>query len=163
MKQRIAFSAVLLSAFAVAFPALTLAQAPYSGHTTNTDREFVAQAVKANEEEIAMADPQRKVSDPAVRSFAQTVISDHNKSLAQLETLAHQYNIKYPQPSKAVMSAPPPKQYMQNEVTDHKKAIALYENEAKNGGNQALRSYAAHTIPTLQKHLDMAEHYVATH
>lgn len=161
MKRITVFSTVMLSALAIACPAI--AQSPYSGHTNSTDREFVAQAVKANEQELALADTQRKVSDAAVRSFAQTVIADHNTSLAQLEALAQQYNIKYPQPGKALMSAPPPKQYMQNEVADHKKAIALYENEAKHGGNQALRSYAAHAIPTLQKHLDMAERYIATH
>ena len=161
MKER----AVLLAAVL----AFTVAQSPYSGHTNATDREFVVQAVKANEQEIVTADTQRNVSNKPVRTFAQTVIRDHNQSLAQLETLAHQYNIKYPSPNMAIppnaplVSALPPKQYMQNEVIDHKKAIELYENEAKNGGNQALRSYAARTVPTLQKHLAMAQQYVATH
>jgi putative membrane protein len=40
-------------------------------------------------------------------------------------------------------------------VKDHKKDIAVYKREAKSSGPAA--SYAAQSLPTLHKHLQLAE------
>jgi putative membrane protein len=55
----------------------------------------------------------------------------------------------------------PARQYIQSQIAAHKQAIALYQNEMRNGTNQALKAYAGQTLPHLQSHLTMAQQYVA--
>ena len=42
-------------------------------------------------------------------------------------------------------------------VADHKATIALFETEAKSGGDADLKAFAAKTLPALQEHLKMAQ------
>ena len=160
MRQKNALSVMLLIALAAASPLLALGQ--HTGHEmSNVDRQFVMNAMRGNEDEIASARTESSSSNPSVRTFAQTVYRDHAKASAQLEALAMQYNLRYPTPGPAP-KALPSRQYMEKAVADHKKAIALYQDEIKHGRNTAIRQYASATLPTLEKHLSMAEQYVAT-
>lgn len=144
----------------VGFTSVAVAQ-PAVHSTTSVDREFVQHATKANDDELASAQSERNRSDPSVRMYAQTIVRDHGHAAAQLEALAKQFNISYPSPAPAPVALSP-HQYMSGQVTAHKQAISLYENEVKHGSNPHLRTYAAHTLPTLKKHLAMAEQYLST-
>jgi putative membrane protein len=42
-------------------------------------------------------------------------------------------------------------------VMDHQKDIAKYEDEAKEKGSPAVSKYATDTLPTLRKHLQIAQ------
>jgi len=39
----------------------------------------------------------------------------------------------------------------------HQQAVSLFQSYAQNGGNPALKRWTVRTLPTLQKHLNMAE------
>jgi len=41
-------------------------------------------------------------------------------------------------------------------VKDHKEDVAEFQKEASTGKNEAIRSFAADTLPTLQEHLKQA-------
>lgn len=161
MRQKTALSLVLVPVFAAASTLLAFGQ--HTGHEiTSVDRQFVAQAMQGNEQEIASAKTESTSSDPAVRSFARMVYQDHEKAAVHLEALAKQYNLRYPEAVSSAPKALPARQYMQNEVTDHQKAIALYEDEIKHGSNTSIKQYAIATLPTLKKHLAAAQQYVAS-
>ncbi len=49
------------------------------------------------------------------------------------------------------------KGYIEGEVPEHRKTIALFQKEAKSGQNPDLKTFAANTLPTLQRHLRMAQ------
>lgn len=159
MKLKALLGVAFVSTF-VGFTSVAVAQSTVHS-TTSVDREFVQRATKANDDELASAQTERNRSDSSVRSYAQTIVRDHGHAAAQLEALAKQFNISYPSPGPAP-EALSPHQYMSGQVTAHKQAIALYENEVKHGSNPHLRTYAAQTLPTLKKHLAMAEQYVST-
>lgn len=161
MKQRNVLSAALLTIVAAASPLLAFGQAHTGHEMSNTDRQFVAQAMKENEEELASAKVESTSSDHSVKTYAQTVYRDHEKALVHLEALAKQYNLKYPAPGPAPKPLPP-HQYMQQEVADHQKAIALYEDEIKHGLNTSIKQYAIATLPVLKQHLAMAQQYAAS-
>jgi len=42
-------------------------------------------------------------------------------------------------------------------VSDHKKAVDLFEDLLKKGKDPDVRSYAEKTLPTIRKHLTMAQ------
>jgi len=42
--------------------------------------------------------------------------------------------------------------YVKMQQDAHKEAVALFSKYAKNGANAALKSFAQHTLPTLQEH-----------
>lgn len=49
------------------------------------------------------------------------------------------------------------KEYLDAQVKDHKKAIKVFEKQAEDGRDPALKQFAAETLPTLQEHLKMAQ------
>ena len=49
------------------------------------------------------------------------------------------------------------KQYFNDQVSAHKDAVSLFTRYGKGGGNPKLKDWAATTLPTLQRHLDMAQ------
>jgi putative membrane protein len=49
------------------------------------------------------------------------------------------------------------REYMSAMVKDHDKDVALFEKQAKNGRDAALRAFAEKTLPTLREHQKMAK------
>ena len=47
--------------------------------------------------------------------------------------------------------------YVQDMVKDHRKDVTLFEDQARNGKDPALKQFAQATLPALQEHLQMAE------
>jgi len=47
--------------------------------------------------------------------------------------------------------------YMQDMVKDHREDIAEFKREANSGQYPDLKTFASKTLPTLQRHLSMAE------
>jgi putative membrane protein len=47
--------------------------------------------------------------------------------------------------------------YINDQTTAHKDAVDLFERYAKGGDNDTLKQWASQTLPTLRRHLEMAE------
>jgi putative membrane protein len=135
----------------------------------STDRNFMSTAADANLAEIDTAKMvAQKSPDPAVKDFANRMVTDHTQASQSLASVAEMSNVKLPtEPSatkrnqknelQKLSGAKLDDAYLRDELQGHKEAIAAFENEIKNGQNQEVRNYAVQTLPTLQDHIRVAE------
>lgn len=160
MKQRLALSAAL---FALALPAgfAHAASAP-------APKDFVTTAIKGDISEIKIGNlAQQQGGTAAVRDFGKTLVTDHTKAEDQAKTTAKQINVTPPdQPSteaqdeydklSKLKGAEFDSEFAQYAVKEHQKDIAEFKDEAaaKNGPASTL---AEQQLPTLQKHLQLAQ------
>jgi putative membrane protein len=133
------------------------------------DRSFAMQASNVNLAEMNMGTmAAQQTNDPSIKQYAQRLIADHTKANRQLNAIAdkeqipvasradrHQEEmaIKLSKESGAQFN----RDFIQHMVAGHKKAIGLFEQEAKNGQDARLKTFASDTLPVLQEHLKMAE------
>ncbi|VXC77685.1 DUF4142 domain-containing protein [Sphingomonas sp. 8AM] len=146
--------ATLLAAPAVAqqtSPAGYVAAAGASDLYEKTSSQLVLQSTK----------------DPKVRSFAQGMIRDHNKSTAMVKTAAAKAGVK----PKPPMLTPEQKDmvaqlrtatgtardqaYLAQQKTAHQQALALHQGYANDGSAAPLKTTAAQIAPVVQHHIDM--------
>jgi putative membrane protein len=133
------------------------------------DRDFVKGAAIGGmgEVEEAKLAVQHTQSD-AVKNFAQQMITDHTKLNDDLQAIASRIGVTPPaaldkehaamlQRAGKLSGSQFDKRYMQDQVSEHRKAISLFEKEAKSGQNPELKTFAANALPTLQRHLQMAQ------
>jgi len=110
----------------------------------------------------------KRASDAGVKKFAQHMIDDHEKANKELIKLADQKKFKVSATMDAEHQALSTKllklsgsefdrEYMKGQVKDHKDTVALFEKESKNGSDADLKKWADKTLPTLRKHLKMAQ------
>jgi len=108
-----------------------------------------------------------KSQDPAIRDFAQRMVSDHGKANTELESIALRKGIAAPKQldpeHKQMLETLKGKSgkdfdlaYAQHMNMDHSKAIALFESAA--GSNDPdLAQFAKKTLPTLKEHKALAQ------
>jgi putative membrane protein len=103
-----------------------------------------------------------------VKEFAQMMITDHTASSQKLATIAAAQNLTVP----AEMMAPQTElmenvtgaegdafdaAYGQAQAENHMVAAQLLETYSENGDNEALKEFAAETLPVVQQHLETAK------
>lgn len=110
-----------------------------------------------------------KASDPAIKEFAQMMVTDHTKANDELKQLADSKNAQVapgvPKDKQAVIDkmskldgAKFDKAYREQVgLKDHKEDIALFSKEAKSGNDADLKAWAGKTLPTLKTHLEHAQ------
>lgn len=135
----------------------------------SADRTFMSSAAEANLAEIDTAKMVgQKSTDPAVKDFANRMVTDHTQASRGLASLAEVSAIKLPtEPGvmernqknelQKLSGAKLDDAYLRDELQGHKEAIAAFENEIENGQNQEVKNYAVKTLPTLQDHIRIAE------
>jgi putative membrane protein len=141
-----------------------------SGHNMeNSDQRFITSAAEANLAEIDMAKlVGQKSTDPAVKDFANRMVTDHTQASQRLATVAETNGVKLPTEESAaernkkselqkLSGAQLNEAYLRNELQGHKETISAFENEIEHGQNQETKSYAEQTLPTLQDHIRIAE------
>ncbi|HJS87065.1 MAG TPA: DUF4142 domain-containing protein [Acetobacteraceae bacterium] len=133
------------------------------------DQQFVKQAAQGGMEEIQSGQlAEQKGASPAVRQLGQTLVADHTMADNQLKQIAQQQGFTLPQSTdqeaqqelqkmKSLSGQQFDKQFIDEQIEDHEKTIQLFQNEAQNTQDPALRNFAQSTIPVLQKHLQMAK------
>lgn len=163
----------VVAALAGAALAFGVACLPLIGQSavSSTDADFAATAAEANNGELALAKMAlQKTNEPSVRMLAQRMITDHTKAGAQLASIAQAEQIKLPAPNSLLKQDDQTKQmlaslnshpfdvaYVNSQITDHNAAIELFQKEAQDGTDAALKQFAASTLPTLQAHLRLAQ------
>ncbi len=170
-----AMAAASLCSFLMAQPAptptLTPDQPPPNeaeGALKHHDRAFMMKAAKAGDKEIAVSQAvMDKLSNPQVKAFAQSMITDHTAAGAELATLAASKNVTLPQPNPSVAedwakkSGDIESKYVKEMVSDHEEAVKLFEKAAKST-DADVAAFAEKTLPTLQHHLMMAQDLAKT-
>jgi putative membrane protein len=139
------------------------------GDLTVKDRQFIEQVASTNLAEIKLARLALDKSESAtVRTYAQTVIDDHEKAAGQLKTIAK--DEKFPEPTSmetldqqsydklsTLTGKDFDTEYMKLMVKGHEKAIDTFQKASNQLSNPELKQFAAKTLPTLKEHKDMAK------
>jgi putative membrane protein len=132
------------------------------------DLQFLEQAAFLNSQEIADGLLASQLSPTfAVSQFGVQEVTDHNSLNSVLRLIVAQEGLPAPQQLSALFqtqinsfeSAFGPSsdaQYLNNEVAGHGQSLLLYQNEALNGSDPLLRSYAQGSAGLLQGHLSQA-------
>jgi len=153
---------------------------PNAAEHTQSDRDFVSNAINSGDQEIAQARAELSSGDPQIVLYARQMITDHVAANTHLGQLAEQKGIPYPktnlnvtsqgntdmnttpdQPSSTNTAVLDARTYMQKEVTDHEASIKLFQDEAKDGTDRDIKVFVGSTLPLLQAHLQMAQDYLA--
>ena len=109
-----------------------------------------------------------KASSSEVKSFAQLMVDDHTKANNELKALAQQKNITLPiamsnERQKKVENFAEKtgsefdREYIDLMVREHKEAIDEFEDQAEEGNDAELKSWASSKVSTLRHHLQEAE------
>jgi putative membrane protein len=146
-------------------PTLTPDQPPAdaSGGLSHRDHAFIMKAAKAGNKEIQVSQAvMDKLTNPQVKNFAQTMVSDHTAVASELSTIAATKNVQLPAADASVGDEWAKKtgdvdgKYIKEMVSDHVEAVNLFEKESKSS-DADLAAFAQKTLPTLQHHLMMAQ------
>ena len=140
-----------------------------AGTLMTKDKTFAMKAAQGGMAEVQLGQlATSKASNPKVKTFGQKMVDDHGKANDQLKSIASKENISLPSDvdakDKALMSKLNnlsgdafDKAYMKAMVKDHAMDIAEFEKEANSGSDDALKSFASQTLPTLKEHQTMAK------
>jgi len=134
------------------------------------DRRFVTEATGSGLAEVNLGRMAMKSAGrQEVKDFAEHMVADHTKANDELLALINKKDLA----SAAAPSMPATHRalaerltslrgqdfdtaYMQQMVKDHEDAVKLFESQSKAGQDPDLKAFAAKTLPTLRKHLEMA-------
>lgn len=134
-----------------------------------TTAAFVATAPAANAFEIASSKlALEKSQNPAVRAFAEKMITDHTMIGEHFVAAFGQANTGLTPPDglgpdlDAVMArlqsesgAAFDTAYVAAQTQGHQAAVGLFAGYAKGGDNAVLKAFAADTLPMIEMHLEM--------
>ena len=165
------------SACALLIAAPAWAQNASTGAQTlsQQDKTFIQEAGAGNLAEAELGQlAEQKAATPAVKEFGRWMYTDHgltaNPWLAAIlrqehETFqptltAEQKQLK--QKLEGLSGTQFDQQYIEHMVQDHEKTIPVFEKEAREGHNPALKSYAQGLTPVLQQHFAEAKELAGT-
>ena len=133
------------------------------------DAQWLKMSIEGDRYEIAAGNlALSKSSNSAVRTLAQTLVTDHSKSLEDAIELAHKFHIEVP-------SEPSPTQqwilwdlsqhtgqqfdyeFSSIEVKDHQQDIDEAQTEVDCGVIPAIKNDAKDELPMLRKHLELSQ------
>jgi putative membrane protein len=140
-----------------------------------SDTEFAAMAAQGSTAEIQMAQlAQQKAASKDVQKYAKQMIKDHTKASNNLMKVASKKQMTLPTTPnadqmqmlsqlQAASGAEFDRMYIQMAgVQAHQMMQGLFQSEISNGTDAEIKSFATKTLPTVQKHLRMAEQMTNT-
>ena len=109
---------------------------------------------------------QTKAANPEVKNFARMMVEDHTKANTELKSLAAKKNITLPTTMNSgnqatltelqnLVGADFDREYVAAMVDDHEADVQLFESQAADDSDPDAKAFAAKTLPTLRKHLEM--------
>ncbi len=129
----------------------------------HSDRAFLEKAAKSGLKEVSVSESvMDRLSNPELKSFAQTMITDHSRANDELMALAARKGVTLPAKNMkwdekwSKKNKDLGEDYIETMVSDHKDAVKLFEKAAKSE-DPDIAAFAQKTLPTLQQHLTMAE------
>jgi putative membrane protein len=141
---------------------------------TPTTADFVKEAATSDMFEIQSSQLAQERGNAAEKTFAATMIKDHQKTSDDLKSMISSREVTAELPSeldsshqgeidklKSLKGANFSSRYDSDQQSGHKDAVSLFERYAKGGDNPKLKDWADKTLPTLRHHLDMANELTA--
>ena len=141
------------------------AGATQSTRADATTQNFVDKVWNINNFEIeAGQEAQNKANIQEFLDYARMIVRDHVKAGSELNAILGQNGFNAPdaldaehknllQQLSSITGARFEEQFRTQQINGHEKAIRLFQNYAKNGRNEALKTWAQNTLPTLENHL----------
>jgi putative membrane protein len=130
---------------------------------------FLADAIQGDLAEIQMGKlAMSKGQDADVKDFGKTLTEDHSKGLQEASTLAKRLHGTVPAAPKPdaeqmyqmlskLSGAEFDRQFIDHMAAAHRKEIATFTEQSKGDSNSDVTKLAAKTLPTLMKHLEIAQ------
>jgi predicted outer membrane protein/sporulation protein YlmC with PRC-barrel domain len=154
-----------------------VAAAPAPAEEQNADagsadaQQFVEQAAISNQFEIESSQLALDAAEnQEIRDFAQRMVDDHSNAGEQLKSTVESAGLELTVPEEldqehadklaqlqSATGADFDQQYAQMQVEAHDKAVELFSSYAERGDEEALKEFAADTLPTLQEHKEQIE------
>ncbi len=131
--------------------------------------DFVTKAASGGMLEVQLGQlAQQNAKSQRVKDFGNMMVTDHGRANDELKGLASANNItlsptllpnhqKHIDMMSKMKGEDFDKHYIDMMLNDHKEDIDEFKKEANNSNNDAFKSFAGKTLPTLQKHLDSAQ------
>jgi putative membrane protein len=110
---------------------------------TDDDKKFLAMAAQSDQNEIALSQlAEQKATNPAVKAFAEKMVTEHTKMSASMKPFADSWGLTPPSGPDAdhqkeldklngLSGKDFDKEYIDQMVTDHSKALSAFTSEAK--------------------------------
>jgi putative membrane protein len=133
------------------------------------DSDFIKQAAQANLAEVKEGKlGTRKAQNEQVKQFCQNMVTDHQNANQKLRPIAQREGVKISRSLDAehkqqlsqlrkLKGADFDKEFATTALKGHAETIALFQREAQQGQDPAVKEYAQSMLPELQHHLDMAK------
>lgn len=131
----------------------------------NSDKAFFENAASANMFEIEASKlAMKQAGDPALKEFAQMMITDHTEAGTKLAALAAKKNVTLPTAmarrhqhmydalAKDKAGKDFDEDYKNKMVMSHKEAVSLFDQTSKKSKDPDVKSFAATMLPKLQMH-----------
>ncbi len=137
--------------------------------SASADKTFLMMADEGNSAEIAASQlALKKSKNPEIKTYAQQMITDHQKLRSDMAPLAQQLGVTTPQPLNethkveakrlAALSGDKfDKEYIKAMDLDHHKTLDMFKNEISTTSNADLKAAASQGQPVIQQHTDMAD------
>ncbi len=144
-----------------------LALAAFGCSGADDPKEFINEAAQGGMSEVQLGTlALQHAGSDGVRRFGQMMVSDHSLANSELKAIAKRKNMELPvEVSSAQKSmsdkltklngAEFDKEYVDAMIKDHENDVKEFQEQADNSKDADLKAYAAKTLPTLQKHLQM--------
>jgi putative membrane protein len=139
-----------------------------------TTADFVKEAATSDMFEIQSSQIAQERGNASEKTFAATMIRDHQKTSDDLKSMIVNGDVRAELPTvldsshqseidklKSLKGADFSSRYDSDQLSGHKDAVSLFERYAKDGDDLKLKDWADKTLPTLRHHLAMAEELTA--
>ena len=149
--------------------ALAMAITPtFAKAATDDDKKFLAMAAQSDQNEIALSQvAQEKATNPAVKAFADKMVTEHTKMTASMKPFADDWGLTPPsgpdsdhqdelKKLQGLSGNDFDKEYMSDMVTDHSKALSAFTTEAKDTKDVKFRSAVIKGKTAVAAHKNMA-------
>lgn len=139
-----------------------------SRQTRVSDEEFAKKAAQGSMAEVKLGQlAEEKGQSEEVKKFGHRMVEDHTKANDKLKEAAMKDNINLPtdlnpkdeqtyDSLSKLSGAEFDKAYMRDMLEDHERDVADFRREANGGQKDAIKSFAAETLPVLESHLKQA-------
>lgn len=152
----------------IAAAALLLATSALA-QNARSSQDFLTAAIEGANAEVQLGQlAAARGGTKEVRDFGKMLSNDHKKAGAEARKIAAQLKVKAPDDIppeaketktklEALKGADFDKAFAAAMIEDHEKDIALFTEQATNGDDNRVKGLAFKQLPTLKKHLDMAQ------
>jgi putative membrane protein len=142
--------------------------APRAKAQSEDDKKFLSMAAQSDQNEIALSKvASDKATNPAVKAFADKMVTEHRKMTESMKPFADQWGLTPPMSPDAdhqkeldklngLSGNDFDKEYMDDMVTDHTKALSAFTKEAKDTKDTKFRTAVIKGKTAVAAHKNMA-------